>query len=536
MSEEIKEYFNFGTRFPYTTKNQEKDWVKILDESNTIEAPSIYGYGDNTVIDNSFEGDSEVFQVDAFNEDSKSLPIKKILAAANYTEIDETKVRWEYTVKGNTTSGVCNRAGKSKSGRFTATDGKSNGIGVATAWEMKFFLADGDTPAGFSDKIRATISTLIKFDGENTPSINIESEGISAKEIKPENLRINGEGKYLDLRVLYGYSVNQILSILSKNRKRKDLLFCKAESWKNTPSDSENDSLISKAASSFGETINEAIKLIPENFVFRSGIKYDLGLSSEVTNSGPFKTINNLAGGGAMLDAIIKAAKNKEGVGEFTFSERIDRFRNVPYVKDVDNSCIDSLTFKFQFGQFGLFSCEQEVVLPILKLASLFSYNFTGYDFKNEIQGGNDYSENGNNWIKAPFEPKFNVMSKMYTSLFNSGRPLISNLLSENRNENGETQNPAIKSLSQVPKLFSSIVNEAAGQARVTAFLFSIGSSIYGPFFASDVKWEFDYERTDNNGLPFAGTINFSGIKPLLVEDNIGLLFTGGQIIGDKNG
>ena len=32
MSEEA-DYFNFGTRFPYTIKNQEKDWVKVLDEN-----------------------------------------------------------------------------------------------------------------------------------------------------------------------------------------------------------------------------------------------------------------------------------------------------------------------------------------------------------------------------------------------------------------------------------------------------------------------------------------------------------------------
>lgn len=537
MSEEKTDYFNFGTRFPYTIKPQPEGWVKILDERNTVEAATIYEYDykPENMPENFDDDDGELFQVDANNDDSKSLPIRKILdATKNFKNINANNVGWRYTVNGTTTSGVCNRAGKSISGRYTATDGKSNGIGIATAWEMEFYLTK-EIPTGFNDKsfsdeIRSAINSLITFEGDNTPSINVESEGISAKETKPENLRKNGEGKYLDLRVLYGYSVNQILSILSKNRKRKDLLFYKAQSWKNKPS-KNSDPNISNAATLFNDDIHEDVKLIPENFVFRSGIKYDLGLSSEVTNSGPFKAINNLAGGGAMLDAIIKAAKKtNEKIKDFTFSERVDRFRNVPYVKDVDNSCIDSLTFKFQFGQFGLFSCEQEVVLPILKLASLFSYSFTGYDFSIDSQE--------KNWIKAPFEPKFNVMSKMYTSLFNSGKPLISNLLGENKDESGKkTENkPGINSLSQVPKLFSSIVNEAAGQAKVTAFLFSIGSSIYGPFFASDVKWEFDYERTDNKGLPFAGTISFSGIKSLLVEDNIGLLSTGGQIIGDYNG
>lgn len=547
MSEEKIDYFNFGTRFPYTIKPQPEGWVKILDERGTIDATTeVYGYDTNTISDSNFDDGSGIFQVDAFGNDSKSFPIKTILSKIDGYD-NTTPVGWAYSFIDDKTGetiyvyGHCNYAGKSSvENRYTASDGKSNGAGVATAKSMIFFKIENDNNLKAEAKaavtkgsneldteIKSKINGLIGVNGNNTPSINIESEGISVKETKS---RKNGEGKYLDLRVLYGYSVNQILSILSKNRKRKDLLFYKAQSWKNKPSEN-SDPNISNAASLFDDNIiHENVKLIPENFVFRSGIKYDLGLSSEVTNSGPFKVINNLAGGGAMLDAIIKAAKDKEGIGEFSFSERIDRFRNVPYVKDVDNSCIDSLTFKFQFGQFGLFSCEKEVVLPILKLASLFSYSFTGYDFTKESEE--------KNWVKAPFEPKFTIMSKMYTSLFNSGRPLISNLLGENKDESGKkTENkPGINSLSQVPKLFSSIVNEAAGQAKVTAFLFSIGSSIYGPFFASDVKWEFDYERTDNKGLPFAGTISFSGIKSLLVEDNIGLLSTGGQIIGDKNG
>lgn len=530
MSEEAKEYFNFGTRFPYTIKNQSNDWVKVLDENDTISAEEVYRYTDNKIATSNFDDNGEIFKVDADLNDSTLFSIKRILNKANLDTA--ISVGWSYN--NGEVYGYCEFAGKSSATTETwvATDGTSNSKGIATATRMAFFeiknndidasVKDAKREGEFDKKIKNAIKELIKPDGENTPSINIESEGIEGE--KPESLRENGEGKYLDLRVLYGYSVNQILSILSKNRKRKDLLFYKAQSWKNKPSENP-DPNISNTASLFGEDIHEAVKLIPENFVFRSGIKYDLGLSSEVTNSGPFKAINNLAGGGAMLDAIIKAAKSDTRIDNFTFSERIDRFRNVPYVKDVDNSCIDSLTFKFQFGQFGLFSCEKEVVLPILKLASLFSYSFTGYDFSIESQE--------KNWIKAPFEPKFNVMSKMYTSLFNSGRPLISNLLGENKNSDGTTKAPTIKGLSQVPKLFSSIVNEAAGQAKVTTFLFSIGSSIYGPFFASDVKWEFDYERTDNKGLPFAGTISFSGIKSLLVEDNIGLLSTGGQIIGE---
>ena len=534
MSEDTKEYFNFGTRFPYTTKSQENGWVEILETQDTIDATKVYEYGDDTPLQNNNDGSDFVsFTVDSYGDDAKTIKIEKVRSELNAKGLNlNGEIRWQYAdTKGDIVDGVANLVGKSKNNRWVATSGNANTKGIPAAFGMTFSHNGED----ITEKVQEVIDKYIKFNENNTPEINLESENIREK--KTERPRNNGEGKYLDLRVLYNTSVNKILGILSKNRKRKDLLFYKAMSWKSSPNDNNTEKYYSTAASNFKEDIDESVQLIPENFVFRSGIKYDLGLSSEVTSSGPFKAINNLAGGGAMLDAIIKAAKKKDDVS-FNFSERVDRFRNVPYVKDVDNSSIDSLTFKFQFGQFGLFSCEKEVVLPILKLASLFSYSFTGYEFEDKQQNGGDYRNNGNNWVKAPFEPKFNVMSKMYASLFNSGRVLINNILSEertNRDESSERK-PAIETLSQVPKLLSSVVNNAAGEARVTAFLFSIGSSIYGPFYASDVKWEFDYERTDNNGLPFSGTINFSGIKPLLVEDNIGLLSTGGQIIGDING
>lgn len=530
MSEDTKEYFNFGTRFPYTTKSQENGWVEILETQDTIDATKVYEYGDNNPANIESNDIDSVYSIefvtDSFKNEAKAVHISKIREKTGLSG----EIKWKYESGGN--GGVANKVGKSKANLYIATSGNTDTIGWATASNLQFYNNSNNV----TKEVQKAIDELISFGGNNTPEIKLESENIREK--KTERPRNNGEGKYLDLRVLYNTSVNKILGILSKNRKRKDLLFYKAMSWKSTPNSSNNEKYYSTAASNFKEDIDESVKLIPENFVFRSGIKYDLGLSSEVTSSGPFKAINNLAGGGAMLDAIIKAAKNQDKVGDFSFSERVDRFRNVPYVKDVDNNSIDSLTFKFQFGQFGLFSCEKEVVLPILKLASLFSYSFTGYEFEDKQQNGGDYRNNGNNWVKAPFEPKFNVMSKMYASLFNSGRVLINNILSEertNRDESSERK-PAIETLSQVPKLLSSVVNNAAGEARVTAFLFSIGSSIYGPFYASDVKWEFDYERTDNNGLPFSGTINFSGIKPLLVEDNIGLLSTGGQIIGDING
>lgn len=524
---EAKEYFKFGTRYPYIIGAANDT---ISDENSE----NIWEYGDNSfsnfdeVSDSIAEGGANI----------KFIPVNRIIKRLS-KNIDAIgyfhKKRLYYPVI---------KIGKIPgSDEYTATSVSENILSsqeAASGSAMQFFEMIKD-PTGNSyskgDDITTEVKSVVNEIIENYQKSQVDlselkKSGLSIVNDRNSNTRKNGEGKYLDLRVIYGMSVNEILSILSTNRKRKDLLFYKAQDWKEQISGLENienlgfgvqktDKIDSIAQN---KIVNE-IKLIPENFVFKSGFKYDLGLSSEVTNSGPFKMVNNLAGGAAMLDAIVKVAKKQEGAQSISFSERIDRFRNVPYVKDVDNNNIDSLAFKFNYGQFGRFSCYEEVVQPILKLASLFSYEFTDYE--------NKKSGDSENYIKAPFEPKFNVMTKMYASLFQSGASMIRETLA-NEDENGKKQKPSFDTLANVPRTISKVVNNAAGQAKVTVFLFSIGSSIYGPFYTSDVRWEFDFERTDKNGLPFSGTINFSGIKPLIVEDIIGLLPTGGQIIGEK--
>ncbi len=541
---ENKEYFKFGTRYPYLVGAKDSEtWVQKLKETGSAQTKEIWEYGNNTFKD-SQNNDEITLSVDAYGDDINFKSVKTIINRFNETrESTEPlveKIYFGYTNSNNVfipNETSATKLGKSSSGRYCATSlSESAGAGKepASANSMKFF-ANSLNGTNITSRIKKIIDELVVKPNEGFSSPNIaqvEATGLT-KSSNPY-MRYNGEGKYLDLRVIYGMSVNEILNILSTNRKRKDLLFYKAQDWKEKISgiDINNLGFGVQLTESLDNISNEGdvtngIKLIPENFVFKSGFKYDLGLSSEVTNSGPFKVINNLAGGAAMLDAIVKKAKDNSGNEEISFSERIDRFRNVPYVKDVENNCIDSLTFKFHYGQFGKFNCLEEVVKPILKLASLFSYEFNSYDGKNGEK----------NYVAAPFEPKFNVMTKMYNSLFQSGIALVNQTMGEKKDENGKKieNKPSVSTLSKIPRMISNVVNKAAGEAKVTVFLFSIGSSIYGPFYVSDVKWEFEYERTNGNGLPFAGSINFSGIKPLIVEDNLGLLSTGGQIIGEKN-
>lgn len=515
-SEDYKSVFPFGTRFPYS-KNEEdkgKDWVFHLDKNEIPISSSTYKYTtgktspDKKITEGFTAETNATFLLSGGgNELVEAVPKSKIIGGKEYYY---KTVGGAFAIKPITYFSFKNNS-------LYATVFAASEITSTTSVEQKDMLYEkvGNEFKAIGseefDKIKEKVRNCM---GGNTAVQlgNIELSDLSGVKKNENEKHLNiyqeGRGKFLDLRIYKG-NVAGIMSLLGKDFLRTDNLFLNSTSWKEKLENSPVDS------------INESVQLIPDNFVFKSGIKYTLGQATEVTNAGPFNVINKLAGGAAMIEAISKSLKNNDGKGlsDVSFNERINRYRNIPYFKDMDNICIDSLNFSFQYGQFGLYSCEEEVVKPILQLASIFSYHFV-----DEVSEGDKEKVNNNGlYIRTPYTNKFEVLTKMYNSLFEGAKSAVNIALNSK---------PSISTLNSLPKQIVNIVNTAA-QANVTqAFTFRIGSSVYGPFYASDVRWEFEYERTNKNGLPFAGNIVISGIKPLLIESFEGLLSTGGQILG----
>lgn len=509
-SEDYKSLFPFGTRFPYSKSeaDKEKDWVSVLDK-NGIPVDSTYRYStgkqtsDDTGISEGFSSESNATFLlkEGSNELVEAVPASKIDGGPYYY----------ITSEGNFSNSTVSYFSV-KNGKLYATVFEASRIDATTSVEQKSMLykSRSEDSAIGQEKFNAIIAQVEKYMKGNTAIQlgNIELEDLSGitknKDDKHLAIYQEGRGKFLDLRI-YNGSVAGIMSLLGKDFLRTDNLFLNSNSWKVNPNTSIE--------------VHSDVQLIPDNYVFKSGIKYTLGQATEVTNSGPFKVINNLAGGAAMIDAISKALKSKDngaGLQNVSFNERINRFRNIPYFKDMDNVCVDSLNFSFQYGQFGLYSCEEEVVKPILQLASIFSYNFVD-------ETGEKKDSSTGLYINTPYTNKFEVMTKMYNSLFKGAKSAVNIALNSK---------PSVSTLNSLPKQIVNIVNTAAQENNTQVFTFRIGSSVYGPFYASDVRWEFEYERTNKNGLPFAGNIVISGIKPLLIESFEGLLSTGGQILG----
>lgn len=54
---------------------------------------------------------------------------------------------------------------------------------------------------------------------------------------------------------------------------------------------------------------------------------------------------------------------------------------------------------------------------------------------------------------------------------------------------------------------------------KVTTCSFKIGHMLYGPYFAGNINWAFDYTHVDENGWPTAGYVKISDLKPLLLME-----------------
>ncbi len=253
--------------------------------------------------------------------------------------------------------------------------------------------------------------------------------------------------------------------------------------------------------------VSEKIKLYLDNSTIPTGYSYDLGKISDLTKSGAFSTLQNIAEGAAQFNAVkseLENANGKLGNNSFIYQSRINPLKNVPYFQNLSTSTIDSLSFTFNWGQFGLYNCELEVVKPIFALANCFGYAL---------------DEEG--YINTPFDPKFNVVTKAYTQLFSTGKSEISNAL-ENANK------VSIGSIGNLTKSLNKIYTEVAGSTDVTTALFRIGGGVFGPAYVSEVNWEFDYSQQDEYGMPYKSKITLSGIKPLIIEDINSFYHTGG--------
>lgn len=263
--------------------------------------------------------------------------------------------------------------------------------------------------------------------------------------------------------------------------------------------------------------VSEKIKLFLDSSKIANGYSYNLGTIQDVTKSGVFGTLQNIAEGTNQFTTLVKGytegGKSSNFTSALEYQDRVNIYKNVPYFQDISTSSIDNLSFTFNWGQFGLYNCELEVVKPIFALAHCFGSSIDSYGY-----------------IDTPFDAKFDVTTRAYSALFDTAKKdvAVSNTLSNIANPKESGQESSTSSITSLTQSLNELYTNVAGQTRVRAALIRIAGAVFGPVYVSDVTWEFDYSQQDGYGMPYKGKITLGGIKPVLIDDISTFRLSGG--------
>ena len=211
-------------------------------------------------------------------------------------------------------------------------------------------------------------------------------------------------------------------------------------------------------------------------------------------------------------------------------STPMGKYQKVPYIKSVEPFKIEpsSLTFNFNFGQAGIFSGEQEVVRPILALASIFLPYQTPY--KDDDSGGD--------WLNLAAPTQAQVYANI-ARIMNSDNFFISqkNALANNLKEmgaelkenfsisdpSGSTKDTLAVGAATASNLATQFIKglykridlglKESMNKNSTSIILRIGRYQLPPCFPSSVSWNFDFTQVDEYGFPRGGTITFEGLQ-----------------------
>jgi len=195
------------------------------------------------------------------------------------------------------------------------------------------------------------------------------------------------------------------------------------------------------------------------------------------------------------------------------------RYAKIPMWKDTSALQVTSpLTFKFNFGQYGLFSGEWEVVRPILTLASHFSLR---------------QSPEHANYFIGP-APTLTVYL-MY--LFAEAPKAIGNIgeklgagLKEAAKAGGEggfsaAANSVVGMLTDIEASIYQAMDSALGQASglqpssrptpspLQTISIRLGRLTLGSLIPKNIKWSFDFKNVDEYGFPMSGEFSIGEIE-----------------------
>lgn len=254
--------------------------------------------------------------------------------------------------------------------------------------------------------------------------------------------------------------------------------------------------------------ISDRIILNPSELKFGNGVSYEV------------QNIKSLLGKGVM--GFVKTAMDTaNAVGEALgmegaeSGEYLSKFQNVPVTSagKAKTTGLTKLTFKFKFGQAQMFSAEEEVVKPIIALATLFMPK-----------------QSGSNRISLPFMTDIRARTKMAKAVLDNldikgllggvaDFPNGADIVAGNASIGGGDRTLLEGMNDFASRLYATVDNAAMeALAETVTLIVRIGGMVTGPYVAKGVKWDFDFSDVDEFGYPCSGEITFDGLSQVFIN------------------
>lgn len=198
------------------------------------------------------------------------------------------------------------------------------------------------------------------------------------------------------------------------------------------------------------------------------------------------------------------------------------KYRNVMVLKDVSTLNLPStLAFTFNYGSAGLYSCEQEVVRPILALAKLYAPRNEG----NFEYGNAPTTEYGLTLVGQKIISMIKNSAKSVDSALSSGKS------DDDSGGGGESltgltgmAKAAANTLTHLQEQLYDAINDAAKSivdgGKYRTLTLRIGRFVLPSMLPATVKFTFDFTQVDEYGFPYKGTITFDGLQTPTVGDS----------------
>lgn len=195
---------------------------------------------------------------------------------------------------------------------------------------------------------------------------------------------------------------------------------------------------------------------------------------------------------------------------------------NGPGNFDIDGN----LTFTFNFGQAGLYSGMEEVVKPILALASLIAPHKIGPNLSTSLSVPTEYIMGSilGSLYQGFTDKVSNSSVAQLTDALSSCLASVREDFKTGYNENNGSLAMKVTSGASYAGLDMAVqLNTIMAKAQDATALkalslsrliyFKLGPLQLGPFYISDVTWSFDMSSTDSDGCPVQGSITFNKVE-----------------------